>query len=434
MTRSLLCIALFACSSAAGAADWQREFFSPMTNELPASHGLAVDEQGFVHAQAFNRQPWSIDYELAHFYTFNAQGQTPWIWGLSMTNRKSSCGVFAKSGQRLDCFAHAGWSGDETRLQMQGAGGSQTTWQTVLPPEIQLLDAGIVENNVALFVGRIDGPGGVELGVFRTGGYGLPDVLSVTSACPLSGQAPLISHFRMPDAPGESIRHIKACPTGFGITELISEQFDTFSGQWTTLAQWQLPYGATISHATMNAEGKGFVLVDRGNEVREVIASGIHGDFWMPMPIPGQGDIAAFVANDRTLAIAIEGDAPDYTDVDNVIWFDLQGGFWPQFTPTPSLFSWDAEAFALSSEGVLLIAGRNPPYPQTSQHLLQVDRFGRFQPVAPLTLAANETTDAPPILRAGPNNVAVVARTITREEFFGDRQIGLRVNQFDLPI
>lgn len=434
MTRSLLCIALLACASAAGAADWQREFFSPMTNELPASHGLAVDEQGFVHAQAFNRQPWSIDYELAHFYTFNAQGQTPWIWGLSMTNRKSSCGVFAKSGQRLDCFAHAGWSGDETRLQMQGAGGSQSTWQTVLPPEIQLLDAGIVENSVVLFVGRIDGPGGVELGLFRTGGYGLPDVLSLTSACPLWGQAPMISHFRMPEAPGVSIRHIKACPTGFGTTELISEQFDTISGQWTTLAQWQLPFGATITHATINAEGKGFVLVDHGNEVREVIASGIYGDLWMAMPIPGQGDIAAFVANDRTLAIAIEGEAPDRTDVDNVIWFDLQGGFWPQSTPTPSLFSWDAEAFALSSGGGLLIAGKNPPYPQTSQHLLQVDRFGQFQPIAPLTLAANETTNAPPILRAGPNNVAVVARTITREEVFGDPQVGLRVNQFDLPI
>lgn len=434
MIRSLLCITLLACASSAGAADWQREFFSPMTSELPASHGLAVDEQGFVHVQAFNRQPWSIHYQLAHFHTFDAQGHTPWMWGVSMTNRKSSCGVFAKSGQRLDCFVHAGWYGDETRLQMQANDASQTSWQTVLPPEIKVLDASIADNNVALFVGRIEGPWGAELGVFRTGGYGLPEVLSVTTACPLPWQAPVISHFRMPDAPGESIRHIKACPTGFGTIELISEQFDTFSGQWTTLAQWSLPFGSSITHATINADGKGFVLVDRGNAVRELIASGIHGDLWMPLPIPGQGDIAAFVANDRTLAIAIEGEAPDRTDLETVLWFDLQGGFWPQFTPTPMLSSWDAEAFALSSQGVLLVAGKSPQYPQTSQHLFQVDRFGQFQPIAPLTLAGNETTDAPPILRAGPNNVAVVARTITREEFFSDPQIGVRVQQVDLPI
>lgn len=434
MIRSLLCIALLACSSTAVAADWQREFFSSMTSELPASHGLAVDEQGFVHAQAFNRQPWSIHYELAHFHTFDAQGQTPWMRGVSMTNRKSSCGVFAKSGQRLDCFVHAGWYGDETRLQMQANDASQTSWQTVLPPGIKVLDASIADNNVALFVGRIEGAWGAELGVFRTGGYGLPEVLSVTPACPLPWQAPVISHFRMPDAPGESIRHIKACPTGFGTTELISEQFDAFSGQWTTLAQWSLPFGANITHAAMNADGKGFVLIDHGNGFRQLLFSGVFGDMWLPMPIPDQGGIAAFLANERTLAIAFEGTAPDAVDVESAVFFDLQGGFWPQFASTPVLSIWNAQAFALSSEGALLIAGNQLLFPQTSHHLWQVDRFGQYQPVAPLTLAANETTDAPPILRAGPNNVAVVARTITREEFFGDPQIGLRVQQIDLPI
>lgn len=434
MTRSLLCIALLACSSAAGAADWQREFFSPMTNELPAARGVAVDDLGYVHVQAFNRQPWSTDYNFAHQYTFDAQGQTPWMWGLTMANRKSDCGVYAKSGQRLDCLVHAGWYGNETRLQMQAAGSSQMLWQTLLPAEVELLDAGITESDVALFVGHIAGPAGVDIGVFRASGNGPADVLSIQSVCSMSGQAPTRSRFRMPDAPGESILHLKACPTGFGTTELILEQFDVFSGQWTTLSQRSLQFGAEVTHSEINADGKGFVLVDHGNGLREVLASGILGDIWFQMPLSEQGDIAAFLANESALVIAVEGAAPDRTDVDNVIWFDLQGGFWPQPTPTPSLFSWDAEAFALSSEGVLLIAGKNPPYPQTSQHLLQVDRFGQFQPIAPLTLAANETTDAPPILRAGPNNVAVVARTITREEVFGDPQVGLRVNQFDLPI
>ena len=434
MIRPMLCTALLACTFGANAANWQREFFSPMTNELPAARGVAVDDLGYVHAQAFNRQPWSPGYDFAHQYTFDAQGQTPWMWGLSMANRKSDCGVYAKSGQRLDCMVYAGWYGDETRLEMRARDSAQIVWQTVLPPEVELLDAGIVDENVALFVAGTTGPAGVELGVFRASGHGPADVLSVTSVCPMSGQAPIHSRFRMPDAPGESIRHLKACPTGFGTTELIVESFDANGGQWMPLAQWSLPFGANITHAALNADGKGFVLVDHGNGFRELLFSGVFDDRWLPMPIPEQGDIAAFLANERTLAIAFEGASPDAVDVASVSFFDLQGGFWPQFAQTPALSNWNAEAFTLSSEGALLIAGNQLLFPQTSHHLWQVDRFGQYQPVAPLALAANETTTEPPILRAGPNNTAVVARTITREEFFGDPQIGLRVNQFDLPM
>lgn len=434
LLSSLLCTTLFALSCGVQAADWQREFFSPMTNELPPTRGVVVDDLGYVHAQAFNRQPWSADYAFAHQYTFDAQGQIPWMWGLSMANRKSDCGVYAKSGQRLDCMVYAGWSGDETRLEMRARDNAQIVWQTILPAEVELLDAGIVQENVALFVGHITGPAGIELGVFRASGDGPADVLSVTFVCPMSGQAPIQSRFRMPDSPGQSIRHLKACQTGFGTTELIVEAFDANSGQWTTLSQRSLPFGTDIDHAAINVDGKAFALVDDGNGVRELLASGIYGDMWFAMPIPAQGDIAAFVANERALAIATEGAAPDIVDVDGVIHFDLQGGFWPQFIPTPMLFNWHAEAFALSSEGALLIAAMQPVFPQTSHHLWQVDRFGQSQPVAPLMLAANETTTEPPTLRASADNAVVIARTLVRDEFFGDPQTGIRVNRFDLPM
>jgi hypothetical protein len=430
----LLCTALLACTFGASAADWQREFFSPMTNELPATRGVAVDDLGLVHVQAFNRQPWSTSYDFVHQYTFDAQGQTPWMWGLAMANRKSDCGVYATSGQRLDCIVSAGWAGDETRLVMHARNSGYPLWETVLPAEVTLLDAGIAEENVAVFVGHITGPMMVEQAVFRANSYGPADVLSVVPACPMSGQAPVLTRLRMPEAPGESIRQIKACPTGFGATELIAEQFDAISGQWTTLSQRSLPFGAQVTHAEINADGKGFVLVDHGNGMREVLASGIFGNVWFQMPIPGDGEIAAFFANEDALVIATEGAAQDRIDVESVIRFDLQGGFWPQFTSTPMLVYQDAEAFALSDQGALLIAGKSPTFPQTSHQLWQIDRFGQFQPVAPLTLAANETTNEPPTLRTGPNNVVVVARTITRDEFFGEPQIGLRVNQFDLPM
>lgn len=434
LLSSLLCSTLFALSCSAQATDWQREFFSPMTNELPATRGVAVDDLGFVHVQAFNRQPWGTDYAFAHQYTFDAQGQTPWMWDLSMANRKSDCGVYAKSGQRLDCMVYAGWSGDETRLEMRARDSAQIVWQTLLPAEVELLDAGIVQENVALFVGRIAGPAGIELGVFRASGHGPSDVLSVTSVCPMSGQAPIHSRFRMPDAPGQSIRHLKACLTGFGTTELMVESFDANGGQWIPLAQWSLPFGTEVTHTAINADGKAFALIRHDDGTRALLSSGTFDDRWMPMPLPTQGDVAAFVANGRALAIAIEGASPDAVDVESVIFFDLQAGFWPQFVPTPMLSIWNAEAFTLSSEGALLIAGNQPLFPQTSHHLWRVDRFGQYQPVAPLTLAANETTTEPPTLRASADNAIVIARTIVRDEFFGSPQTGIRVNRFDLPM
>lgn len=81
MLRPFLCTALLACSFGAAAKDWQNESFSPMTTELPPSRGVAVDDLGYVHLQAFNKHAWSLGYDFVHLYTIGAQGQVPWIWG-----------------------------------------------------------------------------------------------------------------------------------------------------------------------------------------------------------------------------------------------------------------------------------------------------------------------------------------------------------------
>lgn len=434
MIRPLLCTALLACSSASIAADWKREFFSPMTNELPPARGVAVDDLGHVHLQAFNRLAGSKDYVFAHQYTIDAQGYIPWIWGLSQVDRMSDCGVYAKSGQRLDCTRTTGWSGDETRLEMRSRHGSYPVWQTALPPEAQLLDASIPVENEALIVAAIDGPFAAELGVFRAAGHGPAEVLSVVPACPMPGQRASLSRLRMPRDANEPILHIKVCPTGFGPAELIAERFDRFNGQWSTLSNWNLPFGATVTHAAMTVDGKGFALIDHGGGFRELLAHGVFGDAWLPMPLPGDQPVATLVADERALVVALEGQAPDRTDVENLIRFDLQGGFWPQFMPTPALSGYDAEVFALSGEGALLVVGRDPAQRLPSQQLLSIDRFGQHHLVAALPLTRQETALGAPYLLPGPGNVAVVARTIVLDEGFDNPQTGVRVNQYDLPM
>jgi hypothetical protein len=436
--KTTVCSALLACSFGATANNWEQNFFSPMQNELPASRGVAVDNLGFVHLQAFNRQRDSEYYYLSHQYTIGAQGQIPWIWGLSQVDRMSDCGVYAASGQRLDCTQTGGPWGDYTRLEMRSRYDSYVIWQTMLPNDVTLLDASIPNENEALFVGRIDGPWGSELGVFRANSYAPPEVLSVAPACPFPGQTLLTTRLRMPDQPGQSIRLVKACWNSFGTTDVIVDDFDTFTQQWNTLAIRPAPFGASVAHATINADGKAFAIIEHDSGLRELLASGLIFDVivddWVPLPLIGNGHISALLANEGTVAVVMDSNAPSMTDPHSVMWFNLQGGLWPQYTQYPAMAHIDAKRFALSSEGALLIAGSDITQKVASQHLWQANRRGEFGRVAMLPLAVHETPTDTMYLFAGLNNTAIVARNISAYMQFGEPTLSVRVNQYDLPM
>jgi hypothetical protein len=443
MFKRFIFAALIACSFGARANDWQKEFFSSMSNELPASRGVAVDDLGFVHLQAFNKHPWSSGYELAHLYTINAQGQFPWVWGLSQVDRKSDCGVYANSGQRLDCFKTSGFSGDQTQLEMRSHHNSHIVWQARLPGEVELLGASIAIENEALFVGKLPSASGDETIVFRVPSHGIVEVLSVAPVCPYADQNMTMSRLRMPKQGGETIRHIKACWNSFGTTDLILEEFDTNLGQWTTLSTSSITYGAQLLHAEINAEGKAFALIEHRGGFRELLRTPAYADQWEPLPFPIEGEITGFLVGAQGLVVAsmpatsgvgsLQIDSLAFTStqtgvVPTVSWFDLNGSYWPMMQWFPQLSDVAAQSFALSSRGALIIAGTNLSRP-AAQQLWLASRYGHVDTVASLPLAAGETAVDKPYVIGGPNNVATVARTIQRDGM----QIGVRVNQYDLP-
>ncbi|NOT87104.1 MAG: hypothetical protein HOP03_02865 [Lysobacter sp.] len=443
MLKRLLCSTLLLCSFGTHAGNWQKEFFSSMSNELPASRGVAVDDLGFVHLQAFNKQPWGTGYDFAHLYTLNAQGQAPWIWGLTQVDRKSDCGVYAKSGQRLDCFRTAGYNGDDTRLEMRSRYDAYPVWQARLPGEVELLDASIPVADEALIVGKLTGPWGDELGVFRIAGYGAINVLSVTPTCPHPGQSMIMSRFRMPKQDSESIRHIKACWNSFGTTELILETFDPYAGQWTALSTWEIAYGEQLLHADINAEGKAFALIEHKDGLRELLRTPVYADQWETLPFPIEGKITAFLVGPQGLVVASLPPAPEvgsvqldtlaYTSVQigglpmTVGWFDMNA-YWPMMQWFPQLSDVAPQSFALSSQGALIIVGASLTQPN-SQQLWLANHHGQVDSIASLPLAANETAVGKTYLIGGPDNAATIARTIRRDGM----QIGVRVDQYALP-
>ena len=430
MLKLFVCSALIACSFGTYANDWQQEFFSPMSNELPASRAVAVDELGFVHLQAFNKQPWSNSYDFAHLYTFNAQGQIPWIWGLSQANRKSQCGVYAKSGQRLDCFETSGFNGDETRLQMRSRYDSQIVWQTTLPSEVKLLDASILNDDMALLVGRLSSPSSDELGVFRVTNNGIVDVLSVVPACPQVGQVMTSSTLRMLQHENETVLHVKACWNSFGTTELILERFASSTGQWTTLSTRSIPHSTRLTHSAINALGEAFALVEHNSGFRELIHTHGFTSQWQSLPVPTLNATVAFLVNDRALVIVSRTSNKHAAGgADTVIRFDLQGPLWPNTQVFDALQDIVPQGHALSSEGELIVVGYPAFYRTRVQSVWQTNRNGKLTTIASLPFSMNEVTQGTTHVIGGPNNVAIIARNIERDGV----QIGVRVNQYGLP-
>ncbi len=431
MLKRFFCSALIACSFGAHANDWQQQFFSPtMFNELPASRTVAVDELGFVHLQAFNRRLWSSSYELAHLYTVSAQRQVPWTWGLSQVNRTSQCGVYAKSGQRLDCFETSGFNGDETRLEMRSRYGSQIVWQTTLPSEVKLLDASILNEDMALLVGRLSSPSSDEIGVFRVTSNGIVDVLSVVPACPHPGQVMTSSTLRMLQHENETVLHVKACWNSFGTTELILERFASSTGQWTTLSTRGILHSTRLTHSAINALGEAFALVEHNSGLRELIHNHGFSSQWQSLMVPNLNATVAFLVNDRALAIVSRTSNKHAAGgADTVTRFDLHSPLWPNTQVFDALQEIVPQGHALSSEGELIVVGYPAYYRTRVQSVWQTNRHGKLTTIASLPFSTNEITRGTMHVIGGPNNVAIIARNI---ELDGGH-IGVRVNQYGLP-
>ena len=440
MLRQLVCSTLLACSFGAHANDWQREFFSPISNELPKSRGVAVDELGFVHLQAYNRYTVGVPaYFLAHQYTIRSDGQIPWAWGLSEVDRMSNCGVYAKAGQRLDCKRSTGFWGEETRLEMRGSNNGYVVWENTLPGNVTLLAASIPQQNQALVLGRLDSPQGVRLGVYRVDSQWPAYILSLAPACAHSGEMLLGLRATMPQQPGEPIRVVKACLNSFGGVYLKLKEFDPQSGVWSTDSSWAMPLNSWVTHMEIGPQGQPYVMTEDDRGVRSLLTvSEITGQ-WLPVPMPIQDRVAGFFVGHQGLVIVNvrpSGQFSEYLLGPNleysISWLD-NGAFWPDIHHFGEFEDLSVKTFALSSDGDVIVLGSSMHTRTRIDRLLLARRDRQLRLIGMSYLLPNETAVGTTYLIGGPNNTAVVARTITRDQGLGNPQIGVRVNQYDLP-
>ena len=433
MLKPLTCALLLACAAPAHAADWQRDFFSPMTNELPPTRGAVVDDLGYVHLQAFNRHAWAQTHDMVHQYTLDADGNVPWIWGLSQAEGISDCGVYARSGQRLDCVLRSDWSGPYVQLEMRARTGSDVRWQAALPADARLRAASIPSEDAALVAAELDTGNGTEIAVFSITPWGWVDVIAVTPACPQAGQVLRASSFAMPQDASGAIRHAKACWNSFGTTDLIVEELDRWSGQWTPLATQPLSFGEDIERLAAAADGSAYALTRTSDGMqRQLWSTQPWSPWWQPQWFHPEGEPVAFETGAQGLLVALRDATPG--GIPPVFaWVSPQSGGWPQFQMFPQLA--DAASFdvAMSAQGDAVVLRRDDAGGVHEERLELARPDGTLLPVASLALPPGETALGDTYALPTPDGGVAVARTVQGSVEFGPDAIGLRVQRFALP-
>ena len=432
MLKPLSCALLLACAASVQAADWQRDFFSPMTNELPPVRGAVVDDLGYVHLQAFNRQPWAQTHDLVHQYTLAADGSVPWIWGLSQAEGLSDCGVYARAGQRLDCVLRSDWSGPYVQLEMRARTGSQVRWQAALPADAQLRAVSIPSEDAALVAAELDAGNGREIAIFSITPWGWVDVVSVAPACPQAGQVLQASSFAMPQDAFGAIRHAKACWNSFGTTDLIVEEFDRWSGLWTPLATQTLGFGEAIERIAAAADGSAYALTQDAQQQRQLWSTQPWAPSWQSQWFHPEGEPIAFETGTQGLLVALRDAAPGgFAPI--FAWVSAQSGGWPQFRMFPQLADAATLEVAMSAEGDALVL-RGDTVGGAQQERLELARAdGQLLPVATLTLAPGETAAGRTHALPTPDGGVVVARTVQGSAEFGPDAVGVKVERYTLP-
>jgi hypothetical protein len=227
----------------AGAADWTHVLGSnPSFPTQLAERGLAIDEDGQVAVQTYNRLPWSGQIEFTHEYTLAADGSIPWIWGLVGRNgslEMTPRGVDQRDGYRLVWLERAvDPFSIHDELALVNPGSSQPD-RWLVEPRVNGRVAKIVSagNDGAFALRALDGGAGFELIAFD----GPLATWRVTAQPCAPGIEPthlaieFVPAMAWPALPGLTVAG--QCDDGFTPSQVFAQRFDP-TARTSIATQW----------------------------------------------------------------------------------------------------------------------------------------------------------------------------------------------------
>lgn len=312
MQKVLFVAAIAALGSMnAGAADWTRFLGShPDFPTQLADHGLAVDSDGQIAVQTYNRLAWSGQIEFTHEYTLAADGTIPWIWGL--VGRGGSVeilprGVDQRDGHRLIWIERADDPLVRTdQLSNVAPNGTQPNWWLSEPQVAGRVVAAVSGGADGAFALRLlDAGAGIELVAFNSP---FATWRVTTQPCPPGVQAANLAVDYAPAdirSPFPTLSVAGSCDDGVAPPQVFVQRFDVPDGGHAAPERIFPNPGTALAQLAFSPAHEVVAVYDTPWPHKEVHRLGPPGSPLMlpPEPIHGIEQLVALVAGSDALAI-----------------------------------------------------------------------------------------------------------------------------------
>lgn len=425
MKNIAMALAAFCLASAGiNAQTWERVIGngngSSFSDQLQNADASVVDNQGFIHFQSANRLVYANSPFLYHIYTLNRNNVFPWIWGLEDGRAGEGCGVFARNGNRVDCFKGPGYTplpSDAFRL-IKRVHGSQM-WALDLAPTIVALDALEQTRSGETFAITRDINGQAQIVQISTFGVATTTVLGnpcVTGAYRF-GAFELPNDFyqdgRLAFVCGSEreIRQFKITPTGalFAIQSIVLP-----------------PTVTSINKVLFNGQEEAFILTDR----RTVFLASTQ-EFSFPIyQLSGPRYINEILRTSEGFAAVYVSRDPNSND-SGVLWSYSHGGIYAQ--ATSAWVNQHDSKYAVTSTDLVIAAGTRD-FSQSGNigvaiPILETVVFSQDSKIYELPsvamFAGKHNDENFNISVSAPENAVILSNT-------PDQPLGILIRQFDL--
>lgn len=385
MQKVLFVAAIAALGSMnAGAADWTRFLGShPDFPTQLADHGLAVDADGQVAVQTYNRLAWSGQIEFTHEYTLAADGTIPWIWGLVGRGGSAAIeprGVDQRDGYRLVWIERAGDPFVRAdQLSIVPPGGSQPYAWLDEPQAGGRVVAAVSAGGYGAFALRVlDAGAGLELVAFNSP---IATWRTATQPCAAGIEPASLVIDYAPAGIGSVLPTLSvagSCDDGTTPPQVFVQRFDVFNGS-PSVPEWIVASSdSDLAHLAFSPAHELIAVYDTPWPHKDVHRLGPAGSPFTlpPEPLHGIDQITALVAGSDTLAIVGTNVAGEPVVASVMPSAPIAG---PQILAGLAGFAGGPWTIAAGRDGKLLAMRTETDFANSLVRLVGLDTYGTFE-------------------------------------------------------
>ncbi len=427
MKNIAMALVAFCLSGGINAQTWERVISngngSSFLDQLQNAGASVVDNQGFIHFQSANRLVGANSPILYHLYTLNSNNVFPWIWGLDDGRAGEGCGVFARNGNRVDCFKGPGQSfPPRAAFRLVRRVHGQLDWSLDLAPTIVALDGLEQTSSGDTFAITRDDSG--QAAMIQISGFN--NVTTTILGNPCGAGDYRFAALKPPESFIQWGRLAFICSQN-GREGLVKQFIITRTGSLLSNGETSLPTVSSINKVLFNGQEEAFILTDR----RTVFLASTQGFSFPVYQLSGPRDINEILRTSEGFAAIYVSRREN--DDSGVLWSNSYGDIYAQ--ATSSWVNQHDSKFAVTSTDLVVAAGTlnfsqsNAIGVSAATPILDAVVFsqdGKTYELPSVAMLADEHNNENfNISVSAPENVVILSNT-------PEQPFGILIRQFDL--